>query len=74
MRGTTNIQTFMASMEVIDNICNMVMNGDMKNGTTWLDIINYNDEYEDLKRYNERRNITSTKEYNNILDVTRSDR
>lgn len=74
MRGTTNIRTFMASMEVIDNICNMVMNGDMKNGTTWLDIINYNDEYEDLKRYNERRNITSTKEYNNILDVTRSDR
>lgn len=74
MRGTTNIQTFMASMEIIDNICNMVMNGDMKNGTTWLDIINYNDEYEDLKRYNERRNITSTKEYNNILDVTRSDR
>ena len=74
MRGTTNIQTFMATMELIDNICNMVMNGDMKNGTTWLDIINYNDEYEDLKRYNERRNITSTKEYNNILDVTRSDR
>ena len=74
MRGTTNIRTFMASMEVIDNICNMVMNGDMKNGTTWLDIINYNDEYEDLKRYNERRNITSTKAYNNILDVTRSDR
>ena len=74
MRGTTNIRTFMASMEVIDNICNMVMNGDMKNGTTWLDIINYNDEYEDLKRYNERRNITSTKEYNNILYVTRSDR
>ena len=74
MRGTTNIQTFMASMEVIDNICNMVMNGDMKNGTTWEDIINYNDEYEDLKRYNERRNITSTKEYNNILDLSRSDR
>ena len=74
MRGTTNIQTFMASMELINNICDMVMNGDMKNGTTWLDIINYNDEYEDLKRYNERRNITSTKEYNTILDVTRSDR
>lgn len=74
LRGTTNINTFIASIELIDNICNMVMNGDMKNGTTWLDIINYNDEYEDLKRYNERRNITSTKEYNKILDLTRSDR
>lgn len=73
-RGTTNIQTFMASIELVDNICNMVMNGDMKNGTTWLDIINYNDEYEDLKRYNERRNITSTKEYKEILDLSRSDR
>jgi len=74
MRGTTNIQTFMASVELIDNICNMVMDGKMVNGTTWLDIINYNNAYEDLKAYNERRNITSTKEYNTILDVTRSDR
>lgn len=73
-RGTTNIQTFMASIELVDNICNMVMNGKMVNGTTWLDIINYNDEYEDLKRYNERRNITSTKEYNTMLDLSRSDR
>ena len=74
IRGTTNIQTFMASMELIDNICNMVMENKVVNGTTWSDIINYNDEYEDLKRYNERRNITSTKEYNNILDLSRSDR
>ena len=74
MRGTTNIQTFMASMELIDNICNMVMDNKMVNGTTWSDIINYNDEYEDLKRYNERRNITSTKEYNTMLDLSRSDR
>lgn len=74
MRGTTNIQTFMASVELIDNICNMVMDGKMVNGTTWLDIINYNNAYEDLKAYNERRNITSTKEYSTILDVTRSDR
>lgn len=74
LRGTTNLNTFMASVELIDNICNMVMDGKFVNGTTWLDIINYNDEYEDLKRYNERRNITSTKEYNKVLDLTRSDR
>ena len=74
VRGTTNIQTFMATMELIDNICNMVMDNKMVNGTTWSDIINYNDEYEDLKRYNERRNITSTKEYNTMLDLSRSDR
>lgn len=74
LRGTTNLNTFMASVELIDNICNMVMDGKMINGTTWLDIINYKDEYEDLKRYNERRNITSTKEYKEILDLSRSDR
>ena len=74
LRGTTNINTFMASIELIDNICNMVMNNDFKEGTKWLDIINYNDTYDDLKRYNERRNITSTKEYKEILDLSRSDR
>ena len=58
-RGTTKYNTLMASIQLIDNIINIARYKTEVENITWKDIINYNEEYEELIKYNEKRNIIS---------------
>ena len=66
-RGTTNFRTFMASIELVDNLCEIAKY--MPNTLTWDDIINYNNNYTELKEYNSAKNISSNRVFNGILDT-----
>ena len=69
-RGTTNKRTFMAAIQLVDNIVSIAQKRSTIAGLTWLDIINYNDEYTELKAYNEKRNIYSTHIASEIINVS----
>lgn len=69
-RGTTNKRTFMAAIQLVDNIISIAQKRSNIAGLTWLDIINYNDEYTELKAYNEKRNIYSTHIASEIINVS----
>lgn len=69
-RGTTNKRTFMAAIQLVDNIVSIAQKRSNIAGLTWLDIINYNDEYTELKAYNEKRNIYSTHIASEIINVS----
>ena len=69
-RGTTNKRTFMAAIQLVDNIVSIAQKRATIEGLTWLDIINYNEEYTELKEYNKKRNIYSTHEASEIIDVS----
>lgn len=58
-RGTINPKTFYATVQLMDNIVELSNNDDFKD-ITWSDIINKNDNYVELKEYNETRQIYST--------------
>lgn len=66
-RGTTNFRTFMASVELVDNLCKIASN--MPSTLSWNDIINYTDSYTELKEYNRAKNISSNRVFNGILDT-----
>lgn len=57
-RGTTKIRTFIANVQLIDNMIDIAKKESIE-GITWDDIINHNDNYTELKEYNEKRNIMS---------------
>ncbi len=69
-RGTTNKRTFMAAIQLVDNIVSIAQKRSTIAGLTWLDIINYNDTYTELKAYNEKRNIYSTHIASEIINVS----
>jgi hypothetical protein len=58
-RGTTKISTFIANVQLIDNMIEIVKNTPDLTGITWEQIINYNSDYRELIQYNEKRNIVS---------------
>lgn len=62
MRGTLNVDTFMATLQLISNLCELVMAKTMDEicALTWEDIISYHD-YTELKGYWESRSLASTK-------------
>lgn len=60
-RGTTKIRTFIANIQLIDNMITIAKRQDIT-GIKWDDIINLNDEYTELKEYNEKRAIVSKHE------------
>lgn len=68
-RGTTNKRSFMAAIQLIDNIVSIAQKRETIEGLTWLDIINYNEEYIELKAYNVKRSIYSTHVATEIIDV-----
>lgn len=71
-RGTTKLRTFLANIQLIDNIIEIAKNQDVV-GITWNMIINYNEEYTELKEYNEKRGIMSKHELSttiNRIEVT----
>lgn len=71
-RGTTKLRTFLANIQLIDNIIEIAKNQDV-NGITWNMIINHNKEYTELKEYNEKRGIISKHELSttiNRIEVT----
>ena len=59
LRGTLNIETFMAGLQFFKNIVDIAKSKTQKqlNGLKWGKIINYNKNFEELKAYNERRGI-----------------
>ncbi len=67
-RGTTNFQTFMANIQLVDNIVSIAREESI-NGITWETIINYNVKYTELMEYNRRKNINSTKVLGTIVDI-----
>lgn len=72
-RGTTKLRTFLANIQLIDNIIEIAKNKRDVNGITWNMIINHNDEYTELKEYNEKRGIMSKHELSttiNRIEVT----
>ena len=69
-RGTTNKRTFMAAIQLVDNIVSIAQKRATIEGLTWLDIINYNEEYTELKEYNKKRSIYSTHEASEIINVS----
>lgn len=69
-RGTTNKRTFMAAIQLVDNIVSIAQKRETIEGLTWLDIINYNEEYTELKEYNVKRSIYSTHVASEIIDVS----
>lgn len=62
-RGTLNINTFMACLELVHNIANISKKRTLEkfDGIRWADIINYSKNFTDLKEYNKRRGIKSIK-------------
>ncbi len=58
-RGTTKLSTFIANIQFIDNIIDIVTTRDDITGLTWEDIINYNTDYTELINYNNKRCIIS---------------
>lgn len=69
-RGTTNFKTFMANIQLIDNIVNIARDKTMDEliGLRWTDIINYEATYTELKDYNVKRQIYSTHELTQGID------
>lgn len=67
-RGTTNFQTFMANIQLVDNLVSIAREDNI-NGITWETIINYNIKYTELMEYNRRKNINSTKVLGTIVDI-----
>lgn len=67
-RGTTNFQTFMANIQLVDNLVSIAREDNI-NGITWETIINYNVKYSELMEYNRRKNINSTKVLGTIVDI-----
>lgn len=67
-RGTTNFQTFMANIQLVDNLVSIAREESI-NGITWETIINYNVKYTELMEYNRRKNINSTKVLGTIVDI-----
>lgn len=67
-RGTTNFQTFMANIQLVDNLVSIAREDNI-NGLTWETIINYNVKYTELMEYNRRKNINSTKVLGAIVDI-----
>lgn len=60
-RGTLNIKTFMATIELVNNIVEIAKYSDIE-GLTWDGIISYNsDKTHYIKEYNESRGISSDK-------------
>ena len=63
-RGTLKFETFMASLELVNNIVNIAKYENIQ-GLTWLDLVNYNSEMNKyLTQYNETLDISSNKEVN----------
>lgn len=62
-RGTLNINTFMACLELVHNIANISKKRTLEkfDGIKWTDIINYSKNFIELKEYNKRRGIKSIK-------------
>ncbi|HHX66754.1 MAG TPA: hypothetical protein GX708_01690 [Gallicola sp.] len=58
-RGTTKLSTFIANIQFIDNIIDIVTTKDDITGLTWEDIINHNESYTELINYNNKRGIVS---------------
>ena len=58
-RGTTKLSTFIANIQFIDNIIDIVTTRDDITGLTWEDIINHNESYTELINYNNKRRIVS---------------
>lgn len=67
-RGTLNFRTFMASIELVSNMCEIAMSRSNLNGVTWSDIINRNN-YTELKEYNASKHIDGTKVYNELINL-----
>jgi hypothetical protein len=59
LRGTLNIETFYAGLELFKNIIDIAKSKTEKqlNGLKWGKIINYNKDFYHLKAYNKRRGI-----------------
>lgn len=59
LRGTLNIETFIAGLQFFKNIVDIAKSRTQKqlNGLKWGKIINYNKDFTELKAYNERRGI-----------------
>lgn len=57
-RGTTKMRTFIANIQLIDNIIDIASKENIE-GITWEQIINLKPEYEELIEYNEIRAIVS---------------
>lgn len=66
-RGTTKLRTFLANLQLIDNIIEIAKNQDVT-GITWNMIINYNEKYTELKEYNEKRGIISKHELTDTIN------
>lgn len=62
-RGTLNINTFIAALQLVHNIANISKKRDIRrfNGIKWADIINYTKDFKELKDYNKLRGIKSSK-------------
>lgn len=62
-RGTLNINTFMACLQLVHNIANICKKRTLEkfDGIKWLDIINYTKDFKEIKEYNNRRGIKSIK-------------
>jgi hypothetical protein len=60
-KGTLKHETFMASVELVNNLCNIAMYEDI-DGLTWQDIIDYNaDKNKYIVDYNRSRGIVTDK-------------
>lgn len=72
-RGTTKMRTFIANIQLIDNMVDIASKDNIE-GITWDDIINLKSEYTELISYNEKRAIFSKHELRktvNKLEITR---
>lgn len=67
-RGTTNFRTFIATLCLVNNMCEIAMSKSNLNGLTWNDIINRNN-YTELKEYNASKHIDGTRVYNEIINL-----
>lgn len=62
-RGTTKMRTFLANIQLIDNMIDIASKENIE-GITWEQIINLKPEYEELIKYNEIRAIVSKHQLN----------
>lgn len=67
-RGTTNFRTFIATLCLVNNMCEIAMSKSNLNGLTWNDIINRNN-YTELKEYNASKHIDGSKVYNEMINL-----
>lgn len=72
-RGTLNIETFIATLQFVHNVCNIAKKRKLNkfNGIKWADIINYTRDYKELKEYNKLRGIESHTKIDLFKDVKR---